>query len=165
MAQQLQEDSAEKKRLAEERERKAEEAGGGSSLLDSLAARPKKRETMVIPDKAPSLPPPTAPSSASEAAPFAPPPSTDQAPVKVAAWAAAKSGINQQKAALAALDTSNYIDPAKVCAFIFISILLPSHISDDTMLPFLFSNLQLFQPLHFYHSTFRYIKLQNKPYL
>ena len=113
LAKQLDADSEENRKLAEER---AAQQDADSGLLAKAAARPRRDIgiNMDIPDKAPSLPPPCMPC----ADPPTASPATEMpaAPVKVAAWAAAKSGINQQKARDAALDTSNYVDPDEVRA-------------------------------------------------
>ena len=106
LAQQFESDSSEKRKLAE-----AKESDPESGLL-AAAARPRRDVgiNMHIPDKAPVVAQAAPPASEQ----LAPPPAADvpSAPIKVAAWAAAKSGINQQKA----LDTSHYVDPDEVSA-------------------------------------------------
>ena len=104
---QLAEDSEAKRALAEANRLANKEE---EDLLARAERRPK-RETginMEIAEKAPSLPAPP-PSVESRDASYAAGSNITAAPVKVAAWAAAHGGINQQKAKAAALDTSKYI--------------------------------------------------------
>ena len=100
--------------------RRTAEAANGSLLLTAAASRPRGQLgiNMEIPDGPPRLPPPRPPPRPPPPAAAAPSADVEEstlpaaAPIRVAAWATAKSALNPQKTT----DTSHYIDPTKLVA-------------------------------------------------